>query len=346
MTSVSYRLSGSGSWQNLLPDESSRQLYAKIYLAGASLSHVSGQLRQLLNSWQKAAIVKFKGQKVLPLGPIMMNSDLDILDPWFQDISASMCEAVLERLPEYHSLSSRLAGGRSTIKQELDNILTIQICAHTLDSCVFALLRKEMIGTYPSRGFAGNFFFWGYAFASGPKRIFGFTTYGSQGVWPLHVIRSHDLNRRKIKALLRDPDILDYILYLHSTGQVNDEAVSGDYSYSGETGKIVDSLRDAGILDNKDPPHLAIPVFKDRDMASAIELYQDVSLKIITRFVAKMKDLKSLVGKCSFNLCSWPDIFCMLFHLAYSYAADKLVERGTIPDFPQNADGKWGVWIR
>jgi len=38
-------------------------------------------------------------------------------------------------------------------------------------------------------------------------------------------------------------------------------------------------------------------------------------------------------------------VLCMLFHLSYSYAADTLVDRGVIEDFPKSAGGEWGVWI-
>jgi hypothetical protein len=80
-------------------------------------------------------------------------------------------------------------------------------------------------------------------------------------------------------------------------------------------------------------------------MVPAVELFRTVSGKIIDRINGSMGSLKELVNRCSFSQCTWPDILCMLFHLAYSCAADKLVEKGTIPDFPQSAGGEWGVWI-
>jgi hypothetical protein len=80
-------------------------------------------------------------------------------------------------------------------------------------------------------------------------------------------------------------------------------------------------------------------------MVPAVELFRTVSGLIMGRIIDRMDGLKELVNRCSFSQCSWSDILCMLFHLAYSYAADKLVEKGTIPDFPQSACGEWGVWI-
>jgi len=339
LDSVSFRMSGSGSWQYLLPDEASRRLYTGIYPNGASWPKQDRQQRQLLASWQKAAIVRSDGQKAVPLGPLMTDHDLDILKPWFRDISDAMCAAVQERLPEYQTLAMRLAGRTSGARQEVENILTIQICAHTLDSGVFSLLRQELIGTYPPRDFAGNFFFWGYAFAFGPKRIFGFTTYGIRRRIRLHVIRSHGLDREPLKTLLRRSETLDYLLDLGPGERAGQEEAST------RSGKIVDSLRKAEILEPNDPPRLAIPVFTDREMEPAVKLYEAVSSQVVSRFMARMDELKGLVSRCSFARCSWPDTLCMLFHLAYSYATDQLVEKGTIPEFPGSAGGEWGVWM-
>jgi len=346
MDSVSYRMSGSGSWQNVLPDESAERLYAEIYPAGALLQRFEGRLRQLLVSWQQADIVKVKGEKVVPLGPIMTDDDLKTLAPWFQDISDAMCAAVWERLSDYRSLAESLAVGKSPAKHEVDNILTILICAHTLDSWVFALLREELIGTYRPRDFAGDFFFWGYAFTRGPKRTFGFTTYGGWGRTQLHVIRSHGLDRERLKTVLRQRATWDHIQHLCSKRQGGKDAMSREDLYPSRTGRVVASLRDAGILERDDPLRLAVPVFTGRDMQPALELYETVSSKIMNHLVATMDDLEALVKQCSFAECSRPDVLCMLFHLAYSYAADQLVDRGTIPDFPQSAGGEWGVWIR
>lgn len=346
LESVSYRMSGTGSWQNVLPDESAQRLYAEIYPAGAPVPRFEGPLRQLLDSWRQARIVKAEGQRVVPLGPIMTEDDLIILAPWFRDISEAMCTAVMERLSEYQSLAQKLAGGESSPQHRVDNILTIIICAHTLDSWVFSNLREQAIGSYPSRDFAGDFFFWGYAFSEGPKRIFGFTTYGGWQRIQVNVIRSRDLDREQLKEVLRQRATWDYLGYLLLTKQPGKGASSRDYLQSARWENAVDSLRDAGVLEGDTPPWLAVPVFTQRDMEPAAKLYDEVSGRITSRFLAGMDGLKALVGQCSFAACTWADVLCMLFHLSYSYAADRLVERGIIPDFPQSAGGEWGVWVR
>ncbi|MDY6933939.1 MAG: hypothetical protein SVZ03_06915 [Spirochaetota bacterium] len=347
MSAVSYRMAGTGSWKDLFIDESSQQLYSEIYPLGVPMSWFDDRLRGLINSWQQSNIVSLDDQNIVPIGPIITNDDIGILNSWFRDISDSMCDAILYRISEYKSLALRMAGDKSSIKQDVENIMTIQICAQTLDSGVFSLLRKGLIGSYPSRGFAGNFFFWGYAFDTGPRRIFGFTTYRSLGGLMLHVIRSHDLNRKRIKDLLNEHNAMEILEEVFNIIEASGNAATWEYLYSKISGEVVESLIDVNILKPDDPPRFAIPNFCTSNiyMKHIIQLNREVSEKIFNNIVNRINELKSLVSMCSFSQCFWPDILCMLFHLAYSYAADKLVEMGKLPDFPKSAGGEWGIWM-
>ena len=159
------------------------------------------------------------------------------------------------------------------------------------------------------------------------------------------MIRSHGLDRSIIIAQLRRRDTWDYLQRLFSSMHTNDRVTSRGDLHQAQEGKVVDSLRNVEILERDDPPRFAIPIFYGRDMEQAVTIYEAVSGKIVSHINDRMKELKALVSQCSFAKCLWSDILCMLFHLAYSYAADKLVERGTIPEFPESAGGEWGVWI-
>ena len=343
MNAVSYRMSGAGSWQNLLANEALKQLYADIYPAGVRFPETDPKLVQVFQTWEQASIVRLENDKVIPLGPLMTDEDLDILKSWFEDISEVMCASVKERLAEYRSLASSLSRGSGASGAE--NIMTILIGAHTLDSWVFAALREELIGVYSPRGSAGDFFFWGYAFSKGPERIFGFTSYGGLGRRRIHVIRSHGLDRESLKSVLRQRENL---IFLHSLFSINEPGGRRPWQMSfsqSEKEDVVAALRQAHLITPDDPPSLAIPFFADREMRRAAELYRKVSEKIMDRFKERMGELKSLVGECSFAQCTWSDVLCMLFHLSYSFAADKLVEDGTLAEFPQSAKGEWGVWI-
>jgi len=337
-------MSGSGSWQNLLPDEQARQLYAEIYPGGLPAAQAKEKLGRYLDPWETAHIIAVDGGRVSPLGPIMTDNDLAILAEWFSEISTIMSRAVADNTPAYRRLSIDLAGPGSSEQSYVDNIMTIIVCALTLDSQVFSLLRKELMGTYPDRNFAGTFFFWGYGFSGGPARIFGFTTYG----WPgpsIHVIRSHGLDREGLKAVLRRRGAIELIQSLALERAENDRRLSVAEPYASGIPGTITKLRETGIVAGVDPLRLSIPVLSSRVMISVGPLFQQVAEKIKQKFLARLDDLDDLISRCSFRRCTRPDIYCMLFHLAYSFAADKLVEGGIIPDFPQRAAGEWGVWI-
>jgi hypothetical protein len=139
-------------------------------------------------------------------------------------------------------------------------------------------------------------------------------------------------------ALLRDDATLNFIqgLCLKEPGIFTENGIEG----------MIHDLRDVGLLEPDGPPRLAIPIFSDRDIEEASRIHNQVATEITSDFTARMTRLENLISRCSFARCSLPDVLCMLFHLAYSYAADELVRTGTIPDFPAQAGGEWGVWIR
>ena len=346
MNNISFRMAGSGSWQNLLPDEPAMQLYGKIYPTGISLADIDKRLHPLFNTWAKGNIIKIDKGKAIPIGPVITDNDLVILDPWIKDISHTMCTAVEKHLTEYHNQAQKIANKGLYNRKKFENILTIQICAHTLDSWVFSLLRKEVMGTYSPRDFAGTFFFWGYGFSSGAKRIFGFTTYGGSRWVQVHVLRSHGLDRENLKSVLRRYGTMDLIEQLYLNNQEIPYRQRSKLTPSITNIQLtLESLRKLKIAEPDDPPLLAIPVFMEKDMIEAANLYQSVTRIIFDRFLSNMENLKEQAAVCSFSQCTWSDVLCMLFHLSYSYAADILVGKGVIPEFPQRAGGEWGVWI-
>jgi hypothetical protein len=339
-------MSGSGSWQNLLPDSGSRQWYSESYPSGGILPENNDSQGLLIKEWEKADIVRIENGKSVPLGPIMTDEDLYLLKQWFQGISGFMADAVENKLKEYRQLAWKSAGGPVSEPARIENLLTIMTCALTLDSMVFSSLRKEVVGTYPLRGKAGHFFFWGYAFEEGPQRIFGFTTYNGLEGRQLHVIRSHGLDRTALKSALRIPetwDFLNELLWLSETGEA--PFLSGGSLQPDREKGLEKGLLDAGLIGRVNPATLAVPVFDSREKASINALCRKVSEQIMVHLRGALNELESLLPYCSFAGCSRADVFCMLFHLAYSYAADLLVARRMIPDFPQKAGGEWGVWI-
>lgn len=334
---VSYRMSGSGSWQHLLPDDVSRRLYADLYPAGRPTAHLLSSLPEpLFPAWLEAAFIRVAGDWVFPLGPIMTDADLEVLKEWFADTAAAMVAAIEEREEAYHRLAWEMAGKEKAPSARVDNLLTILICALTLDSRVFALLREEVIGTYPPRGRAGAFFFWGYAFRQGPQRIFGFTTYFGFSARRVHMIRSHGLDRRAVKQSLERGENREALARLWSGEGLPSSNLSP---------KVLRELQETGWVHRGPPLRSAVPLFTQDDLVKISGLVDGVAEKIMTSLRPAMRDFEGLWPRCSFVRCSRADVLCMLFHLAYAYATDRLTAAGMIPDFPSQAGGEWGIWV-
>lgn len=338
MASVSYRMAGAGNWQSVLPDEQARRLYSHLYPA-AQLDSVDERFETTIASWQEAGIATVTGRRLLLLGPLMTDADLNVLGPWFDRTSDSMSQAIREYLPDYRALAESLGGATSAPRRKVDNLMTILVCAQALDMETFRVLRGELMGRYPSRGPAGRFFFWGYAFSGGPRRIFGVTTYGRGQTVRASVLRSRGLKRGALPTLLRLGPALAVLTELCKSSP------AGKTITPGERQEMVRRLRNAALLEPDGPPRTAVPVLGDRDLARAARLNGRVSRGIASAFTAELAGLYDIIPQCSFAACSLPDILCMVFHLAYSYCADALVEAGMIPGFPQEAGGEWGVWI-
>ncbi len=338
MDSVSYRMAGAGNWQIMLPDEETRRLYARLYPT-ASLRSVDSGLMSTIASWQEAGIAAVTASELTLLGPLMTDGDLSILEPWFDGRSAAMSQPVKEHLPDYREMAEHLGAGLTAREDMAGNLITILACAQALDMETFRILRRDLLGRHPSRGPAGNLFFWGYAFAGGPRRIFGVTTYGRAGTARVSVLRSHGLKRGPLPDLLRQRAALSLMAELCGGSPVRESTVSS------ETQALTRRLRDAGLLEADDPPRLAVPVLSDRDLEQGTRLNSHVAGAIADAFTAGLGELQELVPRCSFAACALPDILCMIFHLAYSYCADALVGTGMIPDFPREAGGEWGVWM-
>ena len=341
--SVSYRMSGSGSWQYLLTDAASEKFYAEIYPQGVPLSDLDPSQLELISFWQGAHIIKIEKGRAMPMGPIMTEADLAVLKSWFDNLAQTMCDAVKQQLSAYRDMAKQLAEKDDT--DLLNNILTIMICAHTLDSMVFSHLRKTAMGSYVDRGSVGNFYFWGYAFSEGPRHIFGFTSYGGGHKAAVHVMRSRGLGRDRLKQVLRNRETTGFLHEKYISpilAGVREIATKG---FNEKENAIVENLQAARVVAADDPGRLAIPVFMGDTMKAASALYLTSARLIARDFMNRMDELGGIVRQCTFSRCPSADVLCMLFHLAYSYAADTLVAEGIVPEFPDMATAEWGVWV-
>ena len=100
MTSVSFRMAGAGNWQNLLPDESTRRLYAQTYPDGIPLQSIPNEFSNTIAGWQEAGIATVINERLIPLGPIIQNRDIEMLAPWFEDVSHAIHQVVCRYLAD------------------------------------------------------------------------------------------------------------------------------------------------------------------------------------------------------------------------------------------------------
>jgi hypothetical protein len=73
------------------------------------------------------------------------------------------------------------------------------------------------------------------------------------------------------------------------------------------------------------------------------KLYSSTSEELAQVFSLSIEKIK--LNELSFANCSLKDVFCMLFHIGYSYVTDSLIEQGILSDFPKEITDSWGMWI-
>jgi hypothetical protein len=324
LTDVSFRMAGRGDWRRLLPDEASRRGYARAYPDGAAVEQLSTSTRQLAGRWEEAGIAVVEGGRIVPASPIVTDADLRVLSSWFADVASAMADVVATDMPALRRCSKELCASDAHAREA--NVLTILACAHALDLEAWRHVRLTLAGPHPQRGHAGHFFFWGYAFASGPRHIFGVSTY-VVGELRLAILRSHALDRGELPALLRDPSAVRSLAL----------------TFAGLDPPL-DSRLVAARLVAAPPAHLSVPVFDGPAWRRASGVVTRLGTALAVAFAARVPSMGELLPACTFARARRDDVLAMLFHLAYSYAAGALVYRGLVPPFPSSALGEWGVW--
>lgn len=88
---------------------------------------------------------------------------------------------------------------------------------------------------------------------------------------------------------------------------------------------------------------LTMPVFNSSVMEKLEKLYSSTSEELAQVFSLSIEKIK--LNELSFANCSLKDVFCMLFHIGYSYVTDSLIEQGVLSDFPKEITDSWGMWI-
>ncbi|KPK79843.1 MAG: hypothetical protein AMJ81_12715 [Phycisphaerae bacterium SM23_33] len=178
MPKISFSMAGSGNWQRWFPDDAACALYERIYPGGAALDELAAEQRRRVQEWQAPGFVKIDRGNVSPLVPVFTDEDESELATWFSQVGQQAAAVVAGRIGEYRELAEALSG-RGGVPS--DYLLTILLCAHTLDVGTLEELHKGILGSPPARAGGGHYFFWGrtarsdgtYGFGVNTNRLFG-----------------------------------------------------------------------------------------------------------------------------------------------------------------------------
>jgi len=192
MAKIHFMMAGSGNWRSWLPDDSAHALYERIYPGGARLDQLQRDERERVLEWQAPGFVTDREGMVVPLVPVFTDEDDSALAGWFSGVTEQAVAIVAERIGEYRDLAGDLSEqGRASS----DNLLTILLCAHTLDCGTLEQLEQNIFGSPPPRAGSGNYFVWGRSARPGRTCSFGISSFPLWGEFVISLIHASSVER-------------------------------------------------------------------------------------------------------------------------------------------------------
>ncbi len=167
-------MAGSGSWRRWFPDDSACALYERIYPRGVRLDQLTEEQRRQVQQWQAPGFVGDEDGVVVPLVPVFTNEDASELATWFSRATEQAVAVIIDRIGAYRDLADALSGESQA---PFDYLLTILLCAHTLDSGTLEHLHEGILGNPPSRAGSGQYFIWGQTADNGQAYSFGVNSF-------------------------------------------------------------------------------------------------------------------------------------------------------------------------
>jgi hypothetical protein len=364
MAELCFCMAGTGEWKKCFSDPQAYFLYEHLYRRPRRVETLAKDLRipqkqvgQIVDKWLEAGFAKPLEEEIVGQVPILMDSDYEILVPWFDYVTKCTREAINEEKGGYLSLAESVC--RSQHYESIDNVLTILICAYTLDIGTLERLKKGVMGTSPKRGDSGNYFFWGRKTDKGPAYGFGVNTYdsGKEGKWLLSMIHGA-IDRtpmwdlfQELRKLLSEKygdslaQIVKLLRELAEKPRSLEELFSIISMDKEDLKRVLKALAGVRMISAKEPYNLKIPVFDEAISKEVKRICDRTSGRIAEKLEGNSELLRALLKKCSFSHCPFGDVFCMVFHEGYGHVTDKLIREGTIPAFPSKAAAEWGVWL-
>jgi len=192
MAKINFSMAGSGSWRSWFPDDSAHALYERIYPGGARLDQLQGDERERVLDWQAPGFVKDREGMVVPHVPVFTDEDGSALAGWFSGVTEQAAAVVAERIGEYRDLAGDLS---DQSQASSDNLLTILLCAHTLDSGTLEQLEQNLLGSPPPRAGSGDYFLWGNAARHDRTCSFGVNSFPLWGEFLISLIHASSVER-------------------------------------------------------------------------------------------------------------------------------------------------------
>ncbi len=185
-------MAGAGNWQRWFPDDRAHALYERIYPQGMHLAQLAEDERDLVLRWKAPRFTEDKDGVVFPLVPVLTDEDQSELAGWFARATEQAASLVAEHIGEYRDLAHDLASQR---RGPTDCLLTILLCAHTLDLGTLDQLHGGVLGPPPDRAGSGHYFFWGRTARDDQTCDFGVNSYNILGGFALCVLHSRRVHR-------------------------------------------------------------------------------------------------------------------------------------------------------
>ena len=357
MAELRFWMAGSNGWHKFFPGKQAYAIYEYMYQQPRTVEDIAGNLKILeeevkgiVSKWVEVGFAKRILDRILGQVPVITDPDYVTLNPWFQYVAECTNETTRSERGNYQDLAVEISAGQD--QRSIDNVLSILICASTLDVGTLSRLEKGLMGEPPKRGEKSRDFFWGKKIEKRLGYLFGVNSYGSgkDERWCLSMIHSRVVDRTPLQSFYsKFGDEISQVVkllgalaenprYLHELPAM----VSWD---SKRLRDLIETLMEVRVIASKEPYRLLIPVFDQKTGPRAKEICERTSTVIAKKIEDNLDQLRELVEKCSFSHCPFGDIFCMIFHEGYDYAADELLNEGVIPPFPSKAGAEWGMWM-
>ncbi len=206
MSGIRFSMAGSGNWRRWFPDDAACALYERIYPRGARLDELPADERRRVEGWQAPGFIAVRDGVAVPLVPVFTDSDRAELATWFTVATEQAVAVLRDRIGDYRRLADALSVGGRVPR---DPLLTLLLCAHTLDMGTLEELEKGALGRPPSRADSGEYFLWGTSVQGDPTCAFGVNSMHIGDGWLVSAIHSGSVRRAAPRAGVLAIPVLD-----------------------------------------------------------------------------------------------------------------------------------------